>query len=139
MTAPTRTRLRACGAAVLTLAAGLALTLMVEGAAGTYAGDALYTVLVYLLVVLIAPRARPSTAATVALVFSWAVELFQLSGVPAELSARSFAARLVLGSTFNGPDLLWYAVGAASVWLVHARARARSRATAGARPARVQG
>lgn len=126
MTAPARTRLRAGCAAVLTLAAGLALTLTAEGAVGSYAGDALYTVLVYLLVVLIAPRVRPLTAAAVALVFSWAVELFQLSGVPAELSAQSFGARLVLGSTFNAPDLLWYAVGAASVWLVHARARARA-------------
>jgi hypothetical protein len=31
--------------------------------------------------------------------------------VPAAWSARSTLARLVLGSTFNTPDLFWYAVG----------------------------
>lgn len=37
----------------------------------------------------------------------------------AELARNSAVARLVLGSTFNPPDLFWYAVGAAAGWLVH--------------------
>ncbi len=68
---------------------------------------------------------RPVVAAGVALGFSCAVELFQLTGVPAELAARSTLARLVLGTTFNAPDLFWYATGAAAGWAAHRAVGAR--------------
>ncbi|MFF3834468.1 DUF2809 domain-containing protein [Streptomyces sp. NPDC002458] len=123
----------ALAAALVTVAAGLGVRAAAGGDVAKYAGDALYTVLIHTLVVLLAPRVRPLTAAGVALAFSWAVELAQLTGVPADLARHSTVARLVLGSTFNAPDLLWYAVGAALAWAVHrglrsrpARARARS-------------
>ncbi|MFE7567912.1 DUF2809 domain-containing protein [Streptomyces sp. NPDC057539] len=117
-----RTRLVAGGAALVTVGAGLGIRGVGAGtgAVAKYGGDALYTVLVYTLVVLVAPRVRPLVAGAVALGFSWAVELLQLTSVPAELAARSVLARLVLGSTFNAPDLLWYAVGALCAGLVHA-------------------
>ncbi|MGY3682027.1 ribosomal maturation YjgA family protein [Streptomyces sp. TE33382] len=111
-----RTRVWAAGAAVLTVAAGLGIRSVAGGDVAKYAGDALYTLLMYVLVVLVAPRVRPRVAAGVALAFSWAVEFAQLTGVPAELSARSAVARLVLGSTFNAPDLFWYAVGAGAAY-----------------------
>lgn len=114
-----RTRLAAAVAAVLTVAAGLGIRALAQGSVAKYAGDALYTVLILTLVVLVAPRVRPLAAAGTALAFSWAVELLQLTGVPAELSRMSVVARLVLGSTFNAPDLVWYAVGAAVGWWVH--------------------
>ncbi|MFG3494943.1 DUF2809 domain-containing protein [Streptomyces sp. NPDC047886] len=85
------------------------------------AGDALYTVLILALVVLVAPRLRPSAAAGTALAVSWAVELFQLTGVPARLAADPVVgtpARLVLGTSFNAPDLFWYVAGAAVGWAV---------------------
>ncbi|WP_326699202.1 DUF2809 domain-containing protein [Streptomyces sp. NBC_01754] len=113
-------RAAAAAAAVLTVAAGLGVRSAAGGEVAEYAGDALYTVLIHTLVVVLVPRVRPLTAAGVALAFSWAVELAQLTGLPAELSRHSTAARLVLGSTFNAPDLLWYAVGAALAWAVHA-------------------
>ncbi|MFJ6466478.1 DUF2809 domain-containing protein [Streptomyces sp. NPDC091387] len=119
-----RARLAAAGAAVVTVAAGLGVRTVAEGALAKYAGDALYTVLICALVALCAPRARPLTVAGTGLVLSWAVELSQLTGVPAELSRHSAVARLVLGSTFNAPDLLWYAVGAAAAWGVHTAALA---------------
>jgi hypothetical protein len=103
----------ASAAAVLTIAAGLAIRSWTEGDAAKYAGDALYTTLICALVGVVAPRVRPFPAAGTALAFSWAVEFSQLSGLPAELSRRSGLARLVLGSTFNAPDLLWYIAGAA--------------------------
>lgn len=106
--------------AVLTVAAGLAVRSVGSGDAAKYAGDALYTVLVQALVVIVAPRVRPLTAALVALAVSCAVELLQLTGLPAELAARSEIARLVLGSTFNAPDLFWYGAGAAAGWGAHA-------------------
>ncbi|MCX4675111.1 DUF2809 domain-containing protein [Streptomyces sp. NBC_01433] len=120
-----RTRALAAGAALLTVAAGLGIRSVAVGDVAKYAGDALYTVLICVLVVIVAPRARPLPVAGVALAFSWAVEFAQLTGVPAELSARSGVARLVLGSTFNAPDLFWYAVGAGAACGVHAWATRR--------------
>lgn len=111
-----RYRFVALCAAVVTVAAGLGVRTLADGAVAKYAGDALYTVLLCALVALCAPRARPLAVAGTGLALSWAVELSQLTGVPAELSRHSAVARLVLGSTFNAPDLLWYAVGAAAAW-----------------------
>ncbi|MFJ3979452.1 DUF2809 domain-containing protein [Streptomyces sp. NPDC090021] len=114
-----RIRLVAAAAAVLTVGAGLGLRAVAAGNVAKYGGDALYTVLLVALVVLVVPRWTPLRAAGTALAVSWAVELFQLSSLPAELSRQSVAARLVLGSTFNAPDLFWYVVGAAGGWLFH--------------------
>jgi hypothetical protein len=116
---PARIRLAAAGAAVVTVGAGLGLRAVASGSLAKYGGDALYTVLLLTLVVLVTPRVRPLTAAGTALAVSWAVEFLQLSGMTAELAQNSAVARLVLGSTFNAPDLFWYAVGAAAGWLVH--------------------
>ncbi|MEH0445201.1 MULTISPECIES: ribosomal maturation YjgA family protein [unclassified Streptomyces] len=116
---PLRIRTAAAGAAVLTVGAGLGLRAVAAGDVAKYGGDALYTVLLLTLVVALAPRVTPLTAAGGALAVSWAVEFLQLSSVPADLSRRSALARLVLGSTFDPPDLLWYAVGAVAGWAVH--------------------
>ncbi|MGY0021108.1 DUF2809 domain-containing protein [Streptomyces sp. cg35] len=103
----------ACGAAVLTVAAGLGVRSWAGGDFAKYAGDTLYTVLVCVVVVMAAPRLRPAVAAGVALGFSWAVELLQIVGIPAVLQP-------LLGSTFNAPDLFWYVVGAALGWCLAA-------------------
>ncbi|ELP66565.1 DUF2809 domain-containing protein [Streptomyces turgidiscabies] len=112
-------RLVAAGAAVVTVGAGLGLRAVAAGSLAKYGGDALYTVLLLTLVVVVAPRVTPPTAAGSALAISWGVEFLQLSEVTTELSRRSVVSRLVLGSTFNPPDLFWYAVGAAAGWLIH--------------------
>ncbi|MET9983924.1 DUF2809 domain-containing protein [Streptomyces rochei] len=120
------TRLRAALAALATVAAGLGLRAVATGDVAKYGGDALYTLLVFALVLLAAPRTPPVRAAALALAVSWGVEFLQLSSVPAELSRRSTAARLVLGSTFNAPDLFWYAVGASAGCLVVTYGRTRT-------------
>ncbi|WP_443046096.1 ribosomal maturation YjgA family protein [Streptomyces sp. NBC_00335] len=114
-----RTRLAAAAAVVVTVGAGLGLRAVAAGSLAKYGGDALYTVLIFALIVLALPRVTALRAAAGALAVSWTVEFLQLSGVPAELSRHSTVARLVLGSTFNPPDLFWYAVGAAVGWLAH--------------------
>ncbi|MER5479733.1 DUF2809 domain-containing protein [Streptomyces sp. NPDC002734] len=124
---PARTRLLAAVAVPVIVAAGLGLRAVATGDLAKYGGDTLYTLLVLALVVLAAPRTSPWKAATVALAVSWAVEFSQLTGVPAELSRHSVAARLVLGSTFNAPDLFWYVVGASVGWLAVAARRRRHR------------
>ncbi|WP_051781965.1 MULTISPECIES: DUF2809 domain-containing protein [unclassified Streptomyces] len=114
-----RTRRTAAAAAVVTVGAGLGLRAVGTGSTAKCGGDALYTVLVLTLVVLVAPRLTPLRAAATALAVSWAVEFLQLTAVPAELSRHSTVARLILGSTFNAPDLFWYVVGAAAGCLLH--------------------
>ncbi len=104
---------------MLTVAAGLGVRSAATGVFAEYAGDALYTVLIHTLVVLLVPRLRPKAAAGIALGFSCAVEMFQLTGVPAALASHSTLAPLVLGTSFNAPDLLWYAVGAGVGWAAH--------------------
>ncbi|MEU4364468.1 DUF2809 domain-containing protein [Promicromonospora sp. NPDC023987] len=119
-----RRRAVPAAAAVVTVAAGLSVRSVLGGDLAKYAGDALYALLIFWLVLVVAPRTRAWVAAIVAFGVSAAVELFQLTGVPAELGAHSTLARLVLGTTFNAPDLPFYAVGAASGWALHRIARA---------------
>ncbi|WP_369370773.1 DUF2809 domain-containing protein [Promicromonospora sp. Populi] len=111
-------------AAVVTVAAGLSVRSVLDGDLAKYAGDALYALLIFWLVLVVAPRTRGWVAAVTAFVVSAAVELFQLTGIPAELGTHSTLARLVLGTTFNAPDLPFYAVGAALGWALHRTARA---------------
>ncbi|WP_283133187.1 DUF2809 domain-containing protein [Rhizohabitans arisaemae] len=124
------TRLPAAVAVIATLAAGLGIRAWTDGPLAKYGGVALYTVLVYTLIILIRPRTRPRTTAAIALALSWAVEFAQLTPVPAALSAQSTLARLILGSTYHPPDLLAYALGALLALAVHAGvARRRSSVT----------
>lgn len=60
-------------------------------------------------------RCRVSAAAgwPLGLAFCWGVELWQLSGVPAHLSARWIGWRLSLGTTFDWRDVALYPVGVA--------------------------
>nr|WP_260408570.1 DUF2809 domain-containing protein [Planomonospora venezuelensis] len=101
-----------------------------------YGGDALYTVLVHTLIVFVLPRVAPVRAAAGALAFSWAVELAQLTPVPAALSEASVLARLVLGSTFGAADLVAYTAGAALAAAAHTLAgRTSARRTPATAPA----
>ena len=75
-------------------------------------GDALYTVMVYLLAFLARPRTPPSTLGIVAFLVSFAIELFQLTGIPADAPR---IVQLVLGTTFGWHDVACYVVGAALV------------------------
>jgi hypothetical protein len=79
-----------------------------------FAADALYTVLVYVLVALVRPRLRPWWPATIAFGFSTAVEFFQLTGIPAELADRVPIVALALGERFGWLDVIAYACGAAA-------------------------
>ncbi len=128
---PPRSRARLVGAAVVVLAVGLGVS-RADGLAADLAGGALYAALVQLLVLLVAPRAHPRAAAAVALGACVAVELAQLTGVPADVVAAWPPAAYVLGSTFAPLDLLAYAAGVAVVTVVDARARRAARVRQGA-------
>jgi Protein of unknown function (DUF2809) len=113
-------------ALAVTVAAGLGVRHVTGGAFGKYAGDALYATAVYWCVVLVKPTMR--LAAIVAVGICWAIELFQLTPIPARLSSHSTLSRLVLGSTFGGWDLVAYPVGVIVAVAVHALLRGLSRA-----------
>lgn len=75
-----RRRLLAAVLAAVTVGAGLTVKLAApHGVGNDIAGDALYAVLIYLLVVALLPRLRPASAALIAVTTCVAVELFQLT------------------------------------------------------------
>lgn len=104
-------RLSAVVAVPLVVAAGLGARSVGPGAAASAAGDVLYAVLVYALVVALVPRWRPAIAAATALAVCWLVEAAQLSSIPATLADAWWPVRYVLGTSFVWTDLVLYAVG----------------------------
>jgi hypothetical protein len=112
----------------VTVVAGLGSRAFFGGLFAKVAGDALYTVLIYVLVVVVRPEVRLSRAFAVALGLSFAVELAQLTPYPAWLSSKHVILRLIFGTTFGFVDLAGYVVGAAFAVALHAAMRGRARA-----------
>ncbi|NUL48947.1 DUF2809 domain-containing protein [Cellulosimicrobium funkei] len=98
-------------AAVATVCLGLGVRFLADGGWTGPAGDALYAVLVYLLVAWCVPWESPRVVAGVAVALCWLIELFQLTGLPLALAEAWWPARLVLGTGFAWVDLLAYAAG----------------------------
>jgi hypothetical protein len=82
-----------------------------SGRLAQYSGTALYASMVYAGVIFVWPRMSAWRAGVIATVFCWVVEAAQLSGLPAELSARSILLRAALGVHFDWVDVLWYPLG----------------------------
>lgn len=97
----------------LLLVAGLAARFGLDGAVADLAGGVAYTAFAYLLIALACPAWPTVRIGAAALLFSVAIELFQLTGIPTDLAGAFSPARLVFGSSFVATDLLAYAVGAA--------------------------
>ena len=81
-----------------------------------YLGDALYACMIYVLVSLFWKAGRGKRAAA-AMAIVTAIELFQLTGIPADMyahgnSAVRLAARLI-GTEFSIRDIAAYAAGVA--------------------------
>ena len=126
MTSRARRRVALLLVAAATVVAGLTVHELADGWAGAFTGDALYAVLIVLLVAVLVPRAPSVVSGGIGLVVCVGVELLQLTGVPARLSAAIPGVELVLGSTFQAIDLLAYAVGAAGATAVDAVVRRRA-------------
>lgn len=119
-----RSRLRIVGVAVLVVAFGL-LGRQLPGLVGDVAGGVLYAVLLYLVFALVIPHARPLVLVAAVSIAGVGIELFQLTGIPAQVGAAFPPARLVLGSTFVPLDLLIAIVGAACGPLTDALTRSK--------------
>ncbi len=126
MTSLVRRRVALLVVAVLVVVTGLAVHGLADGWVGGFTGDALYAVLMVVLVAVVAPRAPSAAVGAIGLAVCVAVELLQLTGVPARLSAVIPGVELVLGSTFQATDLLAYALGAAAVTLADLLVRKRA-------------
>jgi hypothetical protein len=84
-----------------------------------YSGTALYASMAYVGVLFFWPRWSPLAAGVIAWAWCWTMECFQLTGIPADLSARSLVAQLVLGVQFDPVDLLWYLPGIIPLVMMH--------------------
>ena len=112
---PTRSRGLYLVLAIAVLAVGLLwrspLVNMPEGFS-KYGGDALWALMVFVGFGFLLPRASMLTLALLALTFAWAVEFSQLYHAPWIDAVRAtLPGRLILGTTFNWPDLPAYALG----------------------------
>lgn len=107
-------------AGVCTVILGLAVHFLAAGDFASLVADALYTVLVYLVLAFLFPRAGRHWVALAAFAVSALIELAQLTGVPAQLAVSFPPSRLIFGTTFSAPDLVAYAVGALVIWFVDA-------------------
>ncbi|MEU4428010.1 DUF2809 domain-containing protein [Actinoplanes sp. NPDC024001] len=122
-----RVRIIALAAVAGFLAVALGIRLLVSaggildgtGALAQHSGTALYASMIYAGVFVLGPATRPLIAGAAAVAFCWLVEFFQLTGVPAELSAHSLLARLALGVTFDPTDLVWYVAGVLPLAVLH--------------------
>jgi len=110
-----RRRLPVLALAALVIAAGLGVHYLLGGELAAFLADALYAVLIALLVMLVAPRTRPTLVAGIAFAVCALVELAQLSGIPAALARAFPPSALVLGSGFAWSDLVAYALGVLAV------------------------
>lgn len=92
------------------------VSIVLRGVPGAdLAGGALYTaVFAFLGWVLW----RPVVACSVAFAWSSAVELFQLTPLPAQLSEQSVLFRLLLGRQFIATDFVSYLLGAVAAYFV---------------------
>ncbi|MCB1174533.1 MAG: DUF2809 domain-containing protein [Leptospiraceae bacterium] len=102
---------------LITIAAGLASRIIPFQSLllSKYAGDALYAILLYLIIGLLRPRDNLPARSLAALVLVAAIECFQLTGVPLQLVQSQYLILklfgLGLGTRFSWYDMAAYLVG----------------------------
>ena len=114
-----RRRVFAGAALLLVIALGLASRRFPLGQAwwDKSLGDVLYAAAVYSLLALVRPHLGVGRVTVVALAFCVAVELFQLTGLPAQYAYLP-PVRWILGTRFAWHDLVCYGIGIALIALL---------------------
>jgi hypothetical protein len=104
--------LRLLSAMAVTVALGLASRLYPVGwfLWDKVLGDVLYAVAAYLALALLLVRKPPVCIAVIAFACCLAVEVFKLTGIPAD-NQRVFLVRWFLGTTFSVVNLGYYFIG----------------------------
>lgn len=72
------------------------------------AGDIAYAVMVALLLLFVRPRAHPIAVGALAIALCWALEIFQLTGIPAR---APYVLQIALGTKFSWHDMTCYVIG----------------------------
>ncbi|MEM7344816.1 MAG: DUF2809 domain-containing protein [Chloroflexota bacterium] len=87
-----------------------------------YLGDVLYTVLFYLLVIIIWPNSTRTQRFVTTCIGMILIELFQLTGISMALRhSGNLLLKIIsitLGTTFSWYDLIAYGVGVLIIWLI---------------------
>jgi uncharacterized membrane protein YdbT with pleckstrin-like domain len=108
----TRRRRMLAAVAGLILVTGLLVHVTIESAAGNFVADALYAVMLFVVLSFIFVRTSGWRIALATFVICVGIELLQLTGVPAAMAEVFPPVRLLLGTTFAALDLVAYFVGA---------------------------
>ena len=112
---PMRSRAWLLASLVAVIALGLAsraFPSLFPGVLGKYPGDALWSLMVFVGLALVTPRASGVRLAALAFAISCAVEFSQLYQAPwLNAIRRTTLGHLALGSTFSWPDIAAYAAG----------------------------
>ncbi len=96
---------------------------------GKYPGDALWTIVVFLLLGFALPRVNTLKVTALALLISYAVEFGQLYRAPWLVAIRSTTiGHLLLGSDFGWGDLAAYTIGALIALVVETLITIKSKA-----------
>ena len=114
----TRRRRMLAGVAGLILVTGLVVHFAIQSAAGNFVADALYAVMLFVVLSFVFVRTSGWLIALVTFLLCLGIELLQLTGLPAGLAEVFPPARLVLGTTFAAIDLVAYLAGALAAALV---------------------
>ncbi len=115
ITKPSRSRPLLLGCLLVVIASGLAsrrFPVLLPSLLGQYPGDALWALMIFLVIAFIKPTLGPGRLAMGALLISYGVEftqLYQAAWINAIRETR--LGHLILGSTFHWPDLIAYPVG----------------------------
>lgn len=112
-----RNRLLYAGLVLAVIAAGLLWRsdfIPLPPVVSKYGGDALWALMLFAGFGFLIPRASTSVLSLMALGFAWGIEFSQLYHAPwIDALRATLPGRLILGSTFNWPDLPTYALGVA--------------------------
>src|SRR5688572_30627041 len=87
-----------------------------------YLGDALYAVMVYLLVTILWGEGNPPKKAILTVAFMSMIEAFQLTLIPLQFRSSEHTIlkviSILLGTTFSWLDLLAYLIGILGIYIV---------------------
>jgi hypothetical protein len=101
------------GLGVLTLAAGLGVRAVSDGAVSNLVGAVLWDTLVCCLIVVLRPGVSPRSLFIAGALLGIGTEVLQATGVPLQLYRAHPLFALVFGTTFQWADIAAYPVGAA--------------------------
>jgi hypothetical protein len=114
----TRRRRMLAAVAGLILVTGLLVHFTIDSAAGNFVADALYAVMLFVVLSFAFVRTSSWRVALLTFVICVGIELLQLTGLPAFLAGVFPPSRLLLGTTFAAVDLLAYFLGVGAAVLV---------------------